>query len=140
VFGRRRPVRAPERALVRHAGARRRQRQASIAGLLAAIATAAGLAFFYLSQSSHVAAVGYEIDALQAQISALKAEQQRLVLAIGQAHAPTQVLQHATTDLHLQPIAAPDVAFVRKPTPATSGAPTSSSSPAVSASSPDTTH
>jgi cell division protein FtsL len=79
--------------------------------MLAAIAAAAGLAIFYLSQSTHVAAVGYEIDSLRGQITALKAAQQRLVLDIGAARAPTQILQRATNDLHLVPLDPADVTF-----------------------------
>ena len=94
----RRPVRQPR---VRHAGALRRQRQASVAGLLATIVAAAALAFFYLSQSSNVAAVGYQIDGLKAQLDQLQAEQQRLVMQIGVARAPAQVLHRAHIDLGL---------------------------------------
>ena len=114
ILGRRtrpRPVREPERSRVRHLGAERRQRQRSIAGMLAAIAAAAAIAIFYLSQSTHVAAVGYEIDSLRGQITSLKAAQQRLVLDIGAARAPTQVLQRATHDLQLVPLDPRDVAF-----------------------------
>ena len=64
-------------------------------GLLASIAAAAGLALFYLSQSSHVAAVGYEIDDLQAQITTLQVQQQQLVLDIGTAKSPTEILTRA---------------------------------------------
>jgi len=67
--------------------------------LLATIAAAAGLAFFYLSQSSHVAA--------------LRAEQQQLELQIGLAHAPSTVLGEATTQLHLSPLTASSVSFAR---------------------------
>jgi len=114
ILGRRsrpRPVRAPEPARARHLGAERRQRQRSIAGTLAAIAAAAGLAFFYLSQSTHVAAVGYEIDTLQAQFTALRADQQQLELAIGAASAPNQILQRAH-QLGLTPLDPKAVTFV----------------------------
>jgi Tfp pilus assembly protein PilN len=96
VFGRRsRPrARLPQRA-IRHAGAGRRARQISIAGFLAVIAVAAGLALFYLSQSSHVAAVGYQIDALQTQIAALEAEHQQLVREKAGATDPGKVLDRA---------------------------------------------
>jgi hypothetical protein len=110
---------------VRHAGALRQQRQASVAGLLATIVAAAGLAFFYLSQSTHVAAMGYQIDSLQARIAALKAEQQQLVMEIGAARAPSQVLDRAGTDLRLVPIPQSSVAFA---TPS-SGAGSASPSP-----------
>jgi cell division protein FtsL len=131
IFSRRsRPVRATERPRSRHAGAERRQRQASISGLLATIAAGAGLALFYLSQSSHVAAVGYEIDDLQAQITALRAEQQRLVLEIGSARSPDQILRRATSDLRLIPINPSAVSFASPAKSAASSplpAPTSSS-------------
>jgi cell division protein FtsL len=125
-----RPARATERPRVRHVGAERRQRQASIGGLLATIAAGAGLALFYLSQSSHVAAVGYEIDDLQARITELRAEQQRLVLEIGSARSPDQILRRATSDLRLIPINPSAVSFARPAKPAASSpspAPTSSS-------------
>jgi hypothetical protein len=104
VFGRRpRPrARVPQRP-IRHAGAGRRTRQINIAGFLATIAVAAGLAFFYLSQSSHVAAVGYEIDDLRTRIDALQAEQRQLVLQIGYARTPATVLDRAR-QLGLSPI------------------------------------
>ncbi|MDP9273022.1 MAG: hypothetical protein M3O93_05740 [Chloroflexota bacterium] len=104
VFGRRpRPrARVPQRS-IRHAGAGRRARQINIAGFLATIAVAAGLAFFYLSQSSHVAAVGYEIDDLRTRIDALQAEQRQLVLQIGYARTPATVLDRARR-LGLSPI------------------------------------
>src|SRR5688572_16004684 len=52
--------------------------------LLMAIVVAAALALFYLSQSTRVAATGYEIDALQASLAERRAEQQQLIWAIGQ--------------------------------------------------------
>src|SRR5437762_10572757 len=101
-----RTSRAPQRAVVRHAGAGRRPRQASFAGLLATIAASAGLAFFYLSQSSHVAAIGYEIDDLNAQIASVRAEQQQLVLQIGVVEAPMSIIGQATNQLKLRPLEA----------------------------------
>lgn len=124
-------ARAPQRSRAGHAGAGRRQRQASIAGLLATIAAAAGLAFFYLSQSSHVAAVGYEIDGLQAQIASLRAEQQRLVIAIGSAHAPSSIIGRATGELKFQPLDTSAVSFASPP---------SATSVPSSRPSPDPTH
>ncbi len=114
---------APQRSRVRHAGAGRRQRQASIAGLLATIAASAGLAFFYLSQSSHVAAVGYEIDDLTAQIASVRAEQQQLVLQIGSAQAPTTIIGQAINQLKLHPLDASAVSFARRPSPALTSRP-----------------
>jgi hypothetical protein len=116
VLGRRsRPVRrAPQRARARHTGAGRRARQASIAGFLATIVVAAGLGLFYLSQSSHVAAVGYQIDSLQSQLAAARDAQQQLVLEIGSARSPSQVLQRAR-DLGLVPINPGGVTFASPP-------------------------
>src|SRR6266550_2455504 len=102
-----RTIRAPQRSRAAHAGAGRRQRQATIAA-------AAGLAFFYLSQSSHVAAVGYEIDDLQGQIASLRAEQQQLVLQIGLAQAPRTILAEATNQLRLRPLDPSSVSFARR--------------------------
>ena len=123
-----RTARATPRSRAGHAGAGRRQRQASVAGLLATIAAAAGLAFFYLSQSSHVAAVGYEIDDLQGQIASLRADQQQLVLQIGLAQAPSTILGEATNQLKLRPLSASSVSFARgagaTPTPRPSPEPT----------------
>ena len=120
-----RTIRSPQRSRVRHAGAGRRQRQASIAGVLATIAAAAGLAFFYLSQSSHVAAVGYEIDNLQAQIASLRTDQQQLILQIGSAQSPTTIIGQATSQLNLRPLVPSAVSFARRP----SATPTSRPSP-----------
>ena len=87
-----------------------------------------GLAFFYLSQSSHVAAVGYEIDDLNAQIASVRAEQQQLVLQIGLAQAPMSIMGQATNQLQLRPLEASAVSFA----PRAGAAPTSrpSSEPA----------
>jgi hypothetical protein len=116
VLGRRprRERRAPQRARVHHAGAGRRARQAGIAGFLATIVVAAGLGLFYLSQSSHVAAVGYQIDSLQSQLSAARDAQQELVLEIGSARSPSQVLQRAH-DLGLVPVDPRNVTFASPP-------------------------
>jgi cell division protein FtsL len=73
-----------------------------------AIIAAACLAFFYLSQSTGVAATGYEIDAVQQQIDHERQEQQQLILAIAQARAPARIEARATKGLALQPI--PDAA------------------------------
>jgi len=72
--------------------------------LLIAIAAAAGLALFYLSQSTHVAAIGYQIDALESRAAALRAEQQQLILQIGEARSPGTISQRAVSSLQLVPI------------------------------------
>jgi cell division protein FtsB len=93
-------------------GALRRPRQArGISGFLVAIAVAAALGLFYLSQSSHVAATGYQIDALQSQVDQLGREQQQLILRIGEARSPAHVEAAARTILHLSPIDQQAVTF-----------------------------
>ena len=72
--------------------------------MLVAIAAAAGLCLFYLSQSTHVAAIGYEIDSLQSRVSALQAEQQQLILQIGEARSPGTIEEGAQHRLQLLPV------------------------------------
>lgn len=80
-------------------------------GILAVIAAAALLALFYLSQSSHVAATGYEIDALQARIAALRADQQQLTYRIAEARSPAVIERVARGKLRLMPLPANSVTF-----------------------------
>lgn len=72
--------------------------------LLVLIVVAAGLALFYLSQSTRVAATGYEIDALEAALAERQADQQQLILAIGHARSPAEITRRATTELQLVPL------------------------------------
>ena len=104
VLGRRvrprtRPVARPRGRAHRLAG--RRDAIASISAVLVTIAAAAGLGLFYLSQSTHVAAVGYQIDDLQAQVATLQAEQQQLTFQIGEARSPSTIAARARNDLRL---------------------------------------
>ncbi|MEX0626322.1 MAG: hypothetical protein WD402_07245 [Chloroflexota bacterium] len=69
--------------------------------MLVAIAAAAGLCLFYLSQSTHVAALGYEIDDLQARVADLRAEQQQLTYQIGVARSPSTIKLKAQNELEL---------------------------------------
>jgi cell division protein FtsL len=85
----------------------------NVPGFVLSIVAAACLAFFYLSQSSHVAATGYQIDAVQAQIAEVRQEQQQLLLAIGQARSPARIESRATGELGLQPIPDAAVQFAR---------------------------
>jgi len=78
---------------------------------LAAIAAAALLALFYLSQSAHVAATGYEIDALQARIAELRSDQQQLVYRIAEARSPAVIERSARGRLRLAPLPAGAVTF-----------------------------
>ena len=72
--------------------------------LLVLIVIAAGLALFYLSQSTRVAATGYEIDALESALAERTAEQQQLIWSIGQARSPAEITRRATTELRLVPL------------------------------------
>ena len=72
--------------------------------LLVMILVAAGLALFYLSQSTRVAATGYEIDALESALAERTAEQQQLIWAIGQARSPAEITRRATAELRLVPL------------------------------------
>jgi len=74
---------------------------ASVSAVLVAIAAAAGLGLFYLSQSTHVAAIGYQIDDLQAQVAQLRAEQQQLTFQIGDARSPSTVAAMTGRELQL---------------------------------------
>jgi hypothetical protein len=93
------PRRARRRSLVG-----RRARPINISGLLLAIVAAAALGFFYLSQSSHVAATGYLLDDLDARMVELRMEQQQLIYEIGRARSPAVIEQKAKQDLKLAPI------------------------------------
>ena len=81
-----------------------------------AIAAAAGLALFYLSQSSHVAAIGYEIDDLRAQLAELRAEQQQLIFQIGEARSPAVIERRAKSTLHLVSLPPNAVTFAQPST------------------------
>jgi len=72
--------------------------------LLVAIAVAAALAFFYLSQSTHVAAKGYQIDSLETTLAQRRGDQQQLILAIGEARAPAEITRRARLRLRLVPL------------------------------------
>ena len=79
------------------------------------IAAAAGLALFYLSQSSQVAATGYEIAELRAQLDELRVQQQQLVFEIGEARSPAAITRHAERRLRLVPLPAQSVTFANQP-------------------------
>jgi hypothetical protein len=89
----------------RRAGSGRRvAARLDVRPLLVLIVVAAGLALFYLSQSTRVAATGYEIDALETALAERTAEQQQLIWAIGQARSPAEITRRATTELRLVPL------------------------------------
>jgi hypothetical protein len=83
---------------------RRIERRLDVRPLLVVIAVAAALALFYLSQSTRVAATGYEIEALEARLAETRAAQQQLVWAIGEARSPAEITERARTRLHLVPL------------------------------------
>jgi cell division protein FtsL len=83
---------------------RRLESRLDVRPLLVVIAVAAALALFYLSQSTRVAATGYEIDALQSLLAERRAEQQQLVLSIGEARSPSWITRRAREELHLVPL------------------------------------
>jgi hypothetical protein len=72
--------------------------------LLVAIIVAAALAIFYLSQSTGVAARGYEIDDLAVTLAARRADQQQLIMAVAQARSPAEITRRARFQLGLLPL------------------------------------
>lgn len=104
--GRVRPRSRPRPTQVRRA--RRGRRLSSRVGaaidvrpLVVAIVVACALAIFYLSQSTGVAARGYEIDDLAARLADRRAEQQQLIMAIGEARSPADITRRGRHDLGL---------------------------------------
>jgi hypothetical protein len=105
--------------------ARRSRRTTSTRGIarldvrpvLVLIVVAAGLALFYLSQSTRVAATGYEIDTLEATLAERRAEQQQLIWAIGQARSPAEITRRAREDLDLVPLEDGAVTFAPSANP-----------------------
>jgi len=102
----------------RNRGTSRIATPSDIRPLLVAIVVAAALAIFYLSQSTRVAATGYEIDALQASLAERRAEQQQLIWAIGQARSPAEITRRARVELRLVPLDAGAVTFATSDDPA----------------------
>ncbi|HET8571940.1 MAG TPA: hypothetical protein VFN14_08630 [Candidatus Limnocylindria bacterium] len=114
ILGRRarpRPRPRPVSNRVRSGALRRRREATGISGFLILIAVAAALALFYVSQSSHVAATGYQIDGLRAQLDQLDREQQQLILSIGEARSPGRIEAVARFRLHLAPLDQAAVTF-----------------------------
>ncbi|HEY6608538.1 MAG TPA: hypothetical protein VI277_05010 [Candidatus Limnocylindria bacterium] len=112
--GRRRPPPA-SRGIRRKRLASRLRAPTDVRPLLVAIVVTAALAIFYLSQSSSVAARGYEIDGLEAALAEQRAEQQQLVLAIGRARSPSVIAAHARSELNLVPLDPGAVTFAPAP-------------------------
>ncbi|MEO8638281.1 MAG: hypothetical protein ABI458_00030 [Chloroflexota bacterium] len=105
---------APTRARARRV-ARSRGTVGSISTVLVAIAAAAGLCLFYLTQSTHVAALGYQIDGLQARVADLRAQEQQLTFEIGVARSPSTIEVEAQNELRLVPLDPTVVRFATRP-------------------------
>jgi cell division protein FtsL len=115
ILGRRtrlRPRTVPQQRR-RASAARRRRETASISGIVVAIAAAALLGLFYLSQSSHVLATGYEIDALRAQLADAQAQQAQLIYRIGEARSPAVIERAARGALQLRPLPVDAIGFAQ---------------------------
>ncbi|MFN2483746.1 MAG: hypothetical protein ABR509_02250 [Candidatus Limnocylindria bacterium] len=109
-------VRSPSRTVVRHVGAGRRlARNYNASTTLIVIAAAACLALFYLSQSTHVAAIGYEVDEMEAQLADVRAERQQLILEISEARSPAVIERRALEHLGLRPIDEARITFATPP-------------------------
>ena len=104
--GRTRPRTRPQptRRTRRGGGGRRLASRVDVRPFVIVIAVAAALAFFYLSQSTQVAANGYRIEGYERQLAERRAEQQQLVLAIGRARSPAEITRRARTELRLVPL------------------------------------
>lgn len=107
------PKRRPRPQSARRSRASRLRAPADVRPLVVAILAAAALAFFYLSQSTSVAARGYEIDSLESVLADRQAEQQQLILSIGRAQSPSVITQRATTELRLVPLDPGAVTYAR---------------------------
>jgi hypothetical protein len=101
----------PARRVRRFSAGRRVGSRLDVRPLLVVIAVAAALAFFYLSQSTRVAATGYEIDALEASLAESHAAQQQLIWEIGRARSPAEITRRAQAELKLVPLEPEAVTF-----------------------------
>ena len=110
-----RPRTRPQPGRGRGAIVRRAERRLDVRPALVGIVVAAALAFFYLSQSTRVAATGYEIDALEARLAETRAEQQQLIWAIGQARSPAEITKRAQRSLRLVPLDPSTVTYATVP-------------------------
>jgi cell division protein FtsB len=98
--------------------ARRRREAAGVSRSMAVIAAAAGLALFYLSQSSHVAATGYRIEDLRDRLAEVRAEQEQLIWEIARAQSPAVIEQRAKAHLKLVPLGEGSIRFASPSTDA----------------------
>ncbi|HEX2221244.1 MAG TPA: hypothetical protein VHK06_01845 [Candidatus Limnocylindria bacterium] len=102
----RRRVSPPPRPGARRRGGSMSRVDASSLGAL--IAAAVVLALFYLTQSTQVAAMGYQIAQLEAELAERRAAQQQLIWEIGRARSPAEIEARARSELRLKPLK-PDV-------------------------------
>jgi hypothetical protein len=91
--------------------ARRIASPVDVRPLVVVIVIAAALAIFYLSQSTGVAARGYEIDTLALTLAERRAEQQQLITAVAQARSPAEIVRRARFQLGLQSLDGSAVTF-----------------------------
>ena len=111
------------RAAHAHRGAGRRAREArGISGSVLTILAAVSVALFYVSQSTHVAAMGYQVDDLEAALAELRAERQQLILQMSEARSPAQV-ERAAGRLGLTRIDPSRITFARPATPSAPATP-----------------
>ncbi len=111
--GRIRPRRGTKPARRFRRGRGRLGRSVDVRPFVVAIAVAAALAIFYLSQSTGVAARGYEIDTLAAALADRRAEQQQLLTAVAGARSPAEVTRRARFQLGLQLLDGSAVTFAQ---------------------------
>ena len=109
--GRSRPRRTSRSARRTRRGSVRIGTTIDVRPFLVTIVVAAALAFFYLSQSTGVAARGYEIDDLAATLAERRAEQQQLVAAVAHARSPAEITRRARFQLGLQQLDGSAVTF-----------------------------
>ena len=89
--------------------------RADVRPLVVTIVVACALAIFYLSQSTGVAARGYEIDNLAATLADRRAEQQQLIMAIGEARSPSDITRRARRELRLVRLEPAAITFATGP-------------------------
>ena len=65
---------------------------------------------------SRSTAVGYQITGLESQLAELRAEQQQLILQIGEARSPAVITRRATSYLHLVELPPQSVTFAPRST------------------------
>jgi hypothetical protein len=113
--GRGRPRRASRQTRRIRRGGIRLRASVDVRPFVVAIIVAAALAIFYLSQSTGVAARGYEIDTLASTLAESRAEQQQLISAVAGARSPSEITRRARFQLGLQYLDGAAVTFA-KPT------------------------